>query len=71
MSDDIRTAALARARHALRSKLLWTDVVLLLLYALGGFFVAPAVMQRYLPSFVEERLGQRASVEDIRINPFA
>ena len=66
MSDTIRTAAIASARQALRSKLLWTALVLLLLYTVGGFFIAPALMQRYLPSLVEDRLGQRASVAGSR-----
>jgi hypothetical protein len=53
-----------------RSKLLWTVAALLLLYTLGGFLLAPYVVQRYLPSLAEAHLGQRASVAEIRINPF-
>ena len=44
--------------------------MLLLLYTLGGFVLAPYLVVRYLPSVAQERLGQRAAVETVRINPF-
>jgi len=53
-----------------RSKLLWTGAALLLLYTLGGFLLAPYMVQRYLPSLAEAHLGQQASVAEVRINPY-
>ncbi|HYH42287.1 MAG TPA: DUF748 domain-containing protein, partial [Burkholderiales bacterium] len=36
-----------------------------------GFFVAPYLIERNLPAFAQERLGRKASVEKVRINPYA
>jgi hypothetical protein len=58
------------ARRLVRSKLLWSLAALLLLYTFAGFLLAPYLIERYLPSFAQERLGRRASVEKVRINPY-
>src|SRR4051812_45625538 len=58
-------------RRLARSKLLWSFAGLLLLYTLGGFFLAPYLIQRNLPTFAQEHLGRKASVEKVRLNPFA
>ncbi|MGZ8231494.1 MAG: DUF748 domain-containing protein, partial [Burkholderiales bacterium] len=42
----------------------------LLLYTLGGFLLAPYLVERYLPSLAQEHLGRNASVEKVRINPY-
>src|SRR5262245_1719215 len=42
----------------------------LLLYALAGFALAPALLERYLPRYAEEQLGSQVTVGDVRINPF-
>jgi hypothetical protein len=65
-SPDIRRFA----RNLARSKLLWSVAALLVLYTVAGFLLAPYLIERYLPSFAQERLGRRASVEKIRINPY-
>ena len=43
---------------------------MLLLYALAGFFLAPYLVERYVPRYAQEQLGSQATVEDVRINPF-
>lgn len=44
--------------------------VLLLLYAITGFVIAPRVVQSQLVAGVKEHLGLDASVRDMAINPF-
>lgn len=58
------------ARRLLRSKLLWSFAAALLVYTFAGFLLAPYLIERYVPSFAQERLGRRAAVEKVRINPF-
>jgi outer membrane protein OmpA-like peptidoglycan-associated protein len=45
--------------------------VLVLLYAIGGFLVAPAVLKSKAPAIIAEHLGRKATVEQVRLNPFA
>lgn len=52
------------------SKIAWVGVALLLLYTLGGFLLAPYLLERALPRYAEQHLGQQASVGNIRINPY-
>ncbi|MGZ8265667.1 MAG: hypothetical protein ACXW2I_16280, partial [Burkholderiales bacterium] len=47
-------------RRLARSKLLWAFAALLLLYTLGGFLLAPYLVERYLPSLAQEHLGRNA-----------
>ncbi|HEX2828802.1 MAG TPA: DUF748 domain-containing protein [Burkholderiales bacterium] len=58
-------------RRLLRSKLLWSFAAVLVVYTFVGFLLAPYLIERYLPSFAQERLGRRASIEKVRINPYA
>ncbi|HYC45289.1 MAG TPA: DUF748 domain-containing protein [Burkholderiales bacterium] len=66
-SIDLRTIP----RRLARSKLVWSAAVLLLVYTLGGFLLAPYLVKRYVPSLAEAHLGRPAAVENVRINPFA
>ncbi|NIQ88934.1 MAG: DUF748 domain-containing protein, partial [Deltaproteobacteria bacterium] len=45
--------------------------LLVFLYAIGGFLVAPAVIKSKAPAIIAEHLGRKATVEQIRLNPFA
>lgn len=47
-----------------------TVLALLLVYALGGFLLAPYLVERYLPRYAQEHLGREASVAEVRVNPF-
>jgi hypothetical protein len=42
----------------------------LLLYALAGFGLAPYLLKRYVPTYAQEQLGTRATIADVRFNPF-
>ncbi len=44
---------------------------LLLLIALGGFVALPSLIQSKLPQWVEAQLKRKASIGEIRINPFS
>src|SRR5262245_26659187 len=52
------------------SKTVWISAALLILYAVGGFVLAPHLLARYVPRYVAEELGARAAVGRIRVNPF-
>jgi uncharacterized protein involved in outer membrane biogenesis len=40
------------------------------LYTLGGFLLAPWLIERYVPRYAQEQLGRRATIENVRVNPF-
>src|SRR5262245_49001406 len=52
------------------SKVFLGGLAAVLLYALAGFFLAPYLVQRYIPSYAAEQLGAQASIGHVRINPF-
>src|SRR4051812_46314155 len=58
-------------RRLARSKVLWSLGGLLLFYTIAGFFIAPWLIGRNLPAFAQERLGRKASIEKVHINPYA
>jgi len=43
--------------------------VVLLIYTLAGFVAAPWLVRQQLPKLVEQHLGAKGSVEQVRINP--
>jgi hypothetical protein len=44
--------------------------VLLALYTLAGFFLAPYLIRQELPQFLQQRLGVPVTVGEVRFNPF-
>jgi hypothetical protein len=44
-------------------------VVLFLVYTLAGFFLVPRLIATYVPRYVQEQLGRRAEIGDVRVNP--
>jgi uncharacterized protein involved in outer membrane biogenesis len=52
------------------NKVFLAGLAALLLYALTGFFLAPYLLERYVPRYAQEQLGSQATVGDVRINPF-
>jgi hypothetical protein len=52
------------------SKLFIAALLLIGLYALAGFFLAPYLIERYAPKYAEEKLGAQASIGRVRFNPF-
>ena len=59
-------AAILRPRYLVPAAV----AALVLVYALGGFLLAPWLAGRELPRLVEERLHHRASIGRIAFNPF-
>src|SRR5882762_1409024 len=43
--------------------------VLFLVYTLAGFFLVPRLIATYVPRYAQERLGRRAEIGEIRVNP--
>jgi hypothetical protein len=66
MSRSILNAKLSRLK-----KPAIIALVSLCLYAICGFLIAPAIIKSQIPAIVADQLGRRATVEQIRMNPFA
>jgi len=45
-------------------------VVTVVLYALFGFLLAPWLFSRYVGNFAAEKLKRKATITEVRINPF-
>jgi hypothetical protein len=58
-----RLRTLATSRPAL------IGLVVFLVYLLAGFFGAPWLLREQLPKLVEQHLGAKATVKDVRVNP--
>jgi uncharacterized protein involved in outer membrane biogenesis len=43
--------------------------VLALAYTLAGFFLAPRLIAAHVPRYVQEQLGRRARIGEVRLNP--
>ena len=52
------------------SKVFLGVMAALLLYALTGFALAPYLLERYVTRYAQEQLGSRATIADVRFNPF-
>jgi len=57
--------------RVLSTKKIIIPFVLIVLYAVFGFFIAPPVIKSTLLSNITEHLGRNAGVEEIKVNPFA
>jgi hypothetical protein len=66
--DD--TPKAGRLRAIATSKPAIVGLVLLLIYAIGGFLLAPWLIRQQLPSLIDKHLGAQGSVSAVRINPF-
>lgn len=44
-------------------------VVLFAAYTLAGFFLVPRLVRKHVPQYVQENLGRRAEIGEVRINP--
>ena len=51
-------------------KVLLAGLAAVLLYALAGFFLAPYLLERYVPRYAAEQLGSHATIGHVRVNPF-
>jgi hypothetical protein len=60
----------SRLRRILVSLPFLAAAGLLALYALAGFVLAPAYLERAIPRFIQDKLHAKGEVAGIRINPF-
>jgi uncharacterized protein involved in outer membrane biogenesis len=60
----------AKLRRILLSKAFIIIVGLLILYTLGGFFLAPYLVRHYVPQIAQDLLQRDAHIGKVRINPF-
>jgi hypothetical protein len=60
---------LARVSFAKRPAMI--AAIVLCLYAVAGFLVVPAIIKSKAPAIIEQQLGRQATVNQIRLNPFA
>ena len=68
MSDDTPKASRLRAIATSRPAIV--GLVLLLIYAISGFLLAPWLIRQQLPSLIDKHLGAQGSASAVRINPF-
>jgi hypothetical protein len=65
MSDN---RILTRVSRAKKPALI--AAIVLFLYAVAGFLVVPAIIKSKAPAIIEQQLGRKATVEQVRLNPF-
>jgi outer membrane protein OmpA-like peptidoglycan-associated protein len=61
---------LSRLLAIVQSKAFIIAALLLGLYALAGFVLAPVLVSRYLPRYVDAQFKRQASIGEVRVNPF-
>jgi len=57
-------------RRFLLNRWMLTAVGAVVLYALVGFFLTPWLFKRYVSKYAEEKLARKASMLELRLNPF-
>lgn len=60
----------ANLRRILLSKAFIITVGLLIMYTLGGFFLAPFLVRHYVPQITQNLLQREAHIGKVHINPF-
>ncbi len=45
--------------------------ILLILYTLTGFFLAPFLIERYVPPMLSQRLNSQVTLKQVKINPYS
>lgn len=60
----------SRFRQMLLNRWMLTGVVAVAIYALLGFLLTPRILKRYVSNYVSEKLNRKASIADVRVNPF-
>jgi len=63
-------AAPSRWRRMLLNRWLLAGVVAVSIYALLGFLLTPWLLKRYVSNYAAEKLKRKASIEEVRVNPF-
>lgn len=59
-----------RWRQILLNRWLLAGVAAVVLYALLGFLVTPWIVTRYVGNYAVEKLKRKASIAEVRVNPF-
>ena len=62
--------ASSRWRQILLNRWLLAGVAAVVLYALLGFLLTPWIVTRYVNNFAVEKLKRKASIAEVRVNPF-
>jgi Domain of Unknown Function (DUF748) len=60
----------SRWRRILLNRWLLAGVAAVVLYALLGFFLTPWIVKRYVSNYAVEKLKRKASIAEVRVNPF-
>jgi len=63
-------AAPRRWRRMLLNRWLLAGVVAVAMYALLGFLLTPWILKRYVNNYAAEKLKRKASIVEVRVNPF-
>jgi hypothetical protein len=57
-------------RQILLNRWLLTGIAAVVLYALLGFLLTPWIVKRYVSNYAVEKLKRKASIAEVRVNPF-
>jgi len=60
----------SRLRQMLLNRWLLIGVSAIVLYALLGFLLTPWIVKRYVSNYAVEKLKRKASIAEVRVNPF-
>ena len=60
----------SRLRQILFNRWLLAGVTAVVLYALLGFLLTPWIVTRYVSNYAVEKLKRKASIAEVRVNPF-
>ena len=63
-------AAPNRWRQILLNRWLLAGIAAVVLYALLGFLLTPWIVKRYVSNYAVEKLKRKASIAEVRVNPF-
>jgi hypothetical protein len=59
------------ARRILRQKQVWALVVVVVLYTVFGFFIAPQIIKSQGLKAIADNLGRQATLEKVLVNPYS
>ena len=65
-----REAAASRWRRIVLNRWLLAGVLAVAIYAVLGFLLTPWILERYVSNYAKETLKRKASIGEVRANPF-
>lgn len=70
-SDCITISGANMVKRILRQKQVWALVVVVVLYTVFGFFIAPQIIKSQGLKAIADNLGRQATLEKVLVNPYS